>query len=158
MCQLCGCQEFIKKEKGAVLERVIKIVKELSLTPANVDTYEATETISDIIAPLCSREEEVYQTAAWIAKLHEDMPRSGREEKCQAHVQAFRDIFSHLPAQGDPKLIATTWHQLEQLARELDEVALASLDPTTRETIQAVNHVHDDMKAKRARLKEHYSL
>lgn len=158
MCQLCGCQEFIKKGKGAVLQRVEEIMKELSVTTANVNDYEDTETISGIIAPLCSKEEEVSQTATWVSKLHDDMPRSNREKRCQAHVRAFRDIFSRLPAKGEPKLIATTFHQLEQLARELDETALASLDPETRETIQAVNHVHDDMEAQRARLWEHYGL
>lgn len=158
MCQLCGCTEFIKRGKGIIRERVVAIVRELELTPANVDDYEATETISGIIAPLCSREEEIYQTAAWVSKLHEDMPRGGREERCQAYARAFRDIFARLPARGNPKLIATSWHQLEQLTKELGEVDLAALNPEVRETIQAVSHVHDGMEAKRTRLKERYGL
>ena len=121
-------------------------MEELGLTPANVDDYEATEVISRLIVPFTVKEEKVYQTAAWMASLHENMRQ--QDERYQAHVRAFWDIFARLPAQGQPKHIATTYHQLEQLARELDETALASLDFQNQEVIQAVNRVHDDLEPK----------
>ncbi len=157
MCESCSCQQFIKEGKEAVLKQVVDTIKELLLTPTNVDDYEATETISGMIAPFGLREDEVYQTACWVSSLHEDNPRVRRGERYQAHVRAFQDIFARLPAQGDPKQIATTYHQLEQLARELDETVVASLDTEIQQAIQAVNHVHDDT-TRRARLVERYGL
>ncbi len=157
MCQRCGCQQFIKEGKEAILKRAVDIVKELRLSPANVDDYEITETMSGIIAPFGLKEDEVYQAASWVSSLHDDNPRVRRGEQYQNHVRAFRDIFARLPVQGDPKHIATTYHQLEQLARELDDVAKASLDPEIREAIEAVNHVHDD-RTRAARVRERYSL
>lgn len=157
MCERCGCQQFIKEGRKAILRRVVDIIKELRVTPTNSDDYEATETISGIIAPFGLREDEVFQTASWVSGLHEDNPRVKRGEQYQAHVRAFRDIFTRLPARGDPKHIATTWHQLEQLARELDETVVASLNTEIQQAIQAVNHVHDDT-TRQARLVERYGL
>ncbi len=45
MCQVCGCQQFIKEGQESIRKRVIDIVKELRVTPSNVDDYELTETI-----------------------------------------------------------------------------------------------------------------
>ena len=157
MCQRCGCQQLIKEGKEAIRKRVVDIVKELRLTPANVDEYENTEVISALIAPFGLRKDEVYQTASWVSGLHEGVPQANQDERYQAHVCAFRDIFTHLPVQGDPKHIATTYHQLERLARELDETAIASLNPEIQMAIQAVNHVHNDT-TRQARLKARYAL
>lgn len=157
MCQSCGCQQFIKAGQEAMVRRVTEIVAELQLTPANVDDYECTETISGSIAPFGIKEDEVYQVASWVSGLHDDNPQARRAEQYQKHVIAFRDIFARLPVQGDPKHIATIYHQLEQLARELNEPAKASLAPKIHQTIEAVNHVHDD-RTRAARVKERYSL
>lgn len=157
MCQLCECTEYTKQGKGAVLRRVVEIVNDLGLTPENVDDYECTETISGVIAPFGGRQDEVYQIASWVSGLHEDNPQVRRGERYQKHVEAFRDIFARLPLQGDPKHIATTYHQLEQLARHLDKADMASLEPEFRKAIEAVNHVHED-RTRQSRLKERYGL
>ncbi|MBI2287911.1 MAG: hypothetical protein HYY41_05055 [Chloroflexi bacterium] len=157
MCERCGCQEFIKNGKEAVRKRAVDIVKELQLNPNNIDDYECTETISGMIAPFGNRDDEVYQTASWISGLHQGMRRLDRDERYQNHVRAFRDLFARLPIKGDPKHITTTYHQLEQLARELDEKTIASLDPDTRQTINTVNHIHED-STRRARLQKRYGL
>ncbi len=155
MCQLCGCGQYIEQGKRAVLKRAVEIVKELGITARNADDYENTEIISRLIVPFGSREDDIYQTAAWVSNLH-----TGRsqDDRYQAHIRAFRDIFSLLPAQGEPKDIATTYHQLEQLGHELDETDLASLDTETRETLQAVNNIHVELKVKEERLKQRYDL
>lgn len=158
MCELCGCNQYIKQGKEAVLRRTVEIVKELCLTIQNADDYEATEVISGLIAPFGSKEDDVYQTAAWVSNLHMGMSRLDRDKRYQAHVRAFRDIFSRLPVRGEPKHIATTYHQLEQLCRELDEADLASLETQTKEAIQAVNQVHEGLEVKVARLKQRYGL
>ena len=157
MCQNCGCQQFIKEGKEIVLKRAVDIVKELRLTPANVDDYEATETVSGFIAPFGLRGDGVFRAASWISDLHQGVNRTNRQEQYQAHERAFRDIFARLPVQGDAKQIGTIYHQLEQLAREVDETAMASLEPEIRETIQAVNRVHEDT-TRAARLRERYGL
>lgn len=158
MCQLCGCSQYTKEGKEAVLRRIVEIVKELCLTAQNADDYEATEVISGIIAPFGSKEDDVYQAAAWVSSLHMGMRRLDRDERYQAHVRAFSDIFSRLPVQGEPKHIATIYHQLEQLGRGLDEADLAALDSQTKEAVQAVNQVHDGLEVKVARLKQRYGL
>ena len=136
----------------------MEIIKELGLTATNVDDYEDTEQISRLIAPFGAVEDDVYPTAAWVGALHMSQPNRTRAEHYQAHVRAFRDIFSRLPVQGEPKHIVTTYHQLEELGQELDDADLASLDPETKETVQTVNHVHDDLAVKVARLKQRYGL
>ncbi len=158
MCQICGCSQYTKQGKEAVLKRATEIVKELGLTAQNAEDYEDTEQISRLIAPFGAVEDNVYPTAAWVGALHMSQPNRTREKHYQAHVQAFRDIFSRLPAKGEPKDIVTTYHQLEELGQELDDADLASLDPETRETVLKVNHVHDDLAVKVARLKQRYSL
>lgn len=135
----------------------MEIVSELGITTENVDDYECTETISGMSAPFGLREDEVYQTASWVSGLHRDNPQVRREEQYQKHVEAFQDIFAHLPVQGDPKHIATTYHQLEQLARQLDEAALASVESEIRQAIEAVNRVHED-RTRQSRLKDRYGL
>ncbi|MBI4187871.1 MAG: hypothetical protein HY529_01555 [Chloroflexi bacterium] len=157
MCDLCGCQEFIKKGQESIRKRSVEIVKELRLAPNNIDDYECTEAISGMIAPFGNRDDEVYHAASWISGLHQSMSRLDRDERYQKHAHAFRDLFARLPVKGDPKHITTTYHQLEQLARELDEKSLASLDSETRRTIDTVNHIHED-RTRQARLKERYGL
>ncbi len=158
MCELCGCSQYMKQGKEAVLRRTVEIIKELGLTAQNVDDYEETEVISCLIAPFGSREDEAYQTAAWVSNLHMSMRQLDFAQRYQAHVRAFRDIFSRLPARGEPKHIVTTYHQMEQLSQELDDVDLASLAPETKEILQAVNRVHDGLEVKVARLKQRYGL
>lgn len=158
MCELCGCSQYIKQGKEAVLRRAMEIVKELDLTAKNVDNYEDTEQISRLIAPFGSIEDNVYQTAAWVGTLHMSQRNRNREEHYQAHVRAFRDIFSRLPVQGEPKHIVTTYHQLEELGQELNDADPASLDPETKEILQAVIHVHDDLAARVTGLKQRYGL
>jgi len=157
MCQRCGCQQFINGGQETIRKRVVDIIEELRLNTTNLDDYENTEVISSLIAPFSNTEDEIYATASWVSALHEGVRQSNRDERYQTHARAFQDIFSRLPVQGDPKHIATTYHQLEQLARDLDETTLTSLDLDTQETIQAVNHVHEDT-TRQTRLKERYGL
>lgn len=157
MCQICGCQEFIKNGQESIRKRVLDIISELRVTPNNVDDYEFTESIAGLIAPFGVQEDETYQTAAWISDLHKGSRAFDPEIRYQSHVRAFKDIFARLPVKGTPKHLATTWHQLEQLARELDDKHLASLDADMQKAIEAVNHVHDD-RTRQARLKERYGL
>ena len=105
MCQRCGCKQLIKEGKEAIRKRVVDIVKELRLTPANVDEYENTEVISALIAPFGLRKDEVYQTASWVSGLHEGVPQANPAERYQAHVCAFRDFFLHPPVHGAPSHI-----------------------------------------------------
>lgn len=158
MCQLCGCDQYIKQGKQAVLNRATEIVKELGLTTANVDDYEDTERIGRFIAPFGAADDEVYKTAVWTSKLHMGMGRLNQSERYQAHVRALRDIYSRLPAKGEPKHVVTIYHQLEQLCRELENDELVSLAPEIREAVLAVKRVHDNPEAKEKALKQRYNL
>lgn len=155
MCELCGCQEYIKQGKEEVLRRITEVVEELALTPENVADYEDTEIISGIIAPFGSQKDDIFQTATWVSDLHQNI---NRLERYKVHIQAFRGILSQLPLKGDPRHIITIYHQLEQFGHELDDADLASLDAGTREAMQAVIHVHDNLRNRVAELKQQYGL
>lgn len=157
MCQICGCQQFIKEGQDSILKRVTDIINELQVTPSNVDDYECTETIAGMVAPFGSQKDEVYQTAAWISDLHKSGRSFDPDVRYRAQIQAFKDIFARLPVKGTPRDLATNWHQLEQLARELNEKSLASLDIEMQKIVNAVNHVHDD-RTRQTRIKERYKL
>ncbi len=156
MCELCGCSQYLAQGKEAVLKRTTEVVKELALTAGNANDYEDTEIIASIVAPLDTGDEDVYQAVVWISSLHMAVP--SWKEQSEAVVRAFRDIFSRLPVQGEPRHVVTIYHQLEQFIRELDDSDLASLDPETREAMQAMRHVHDDLEAKVAGMKQRYGL
>lgn len=158
MCRLCECTTYIAKGKDAVLKRATEIIRIFRLTAQNVDDFEATEVISSLIAPFGSREDGVFRTAAWVSRLHDDGLQGEREQRYRASVQAFEDIFKRLPVHGNPKVLATTFHQLEQLCREMADDDLVSTESDVREAILAVNHVHDNMDIKVAQLKARYGL
>lgn len=158
MCQLCGCSQYLKQGKQAVLKRAAEITQELGLTAENADDYEAIEIISRLIAPFGAIDDEVYETAVWTSKLHLDMSQLGRYQRYEAHARALREIFSSLPAKGEPKHVITIYHQLEQLIRDLDNDDLASVDSESREAVLAVKRVHDGLEAKENTLKQRYNL
>ncbi len=159
MCELCGCTQYIKEGKEAVLKRAEEIIVELALSPDNVDDYENTEIITRLICPFGSMGDEVYKTAVWVSDLHMSVRKPNRfEESYQAHVRAFQDILSRLPVKGEPRHIVTTYHQLEQLGREVDSNDLASVEPKIREALLAVNQVHEGAQSKEAKLRQRYDL
>ncbi len=158
MCELCGCRQYIAQGKEAVLRRAVEIVNELQITAENLASYENTELISSLIAPFGSRTDDVYQTAAWISDLHAVPGLVNRNTRYEEYVRAFRDIFARLPAIGNPRDVATAYHQLEQLNKELDDESLASLGPATRDVLVALRRVHDDPEGRETRLKERYGL
>ncbi len=158
MCTRCRCDQYLRKGKPAVLKRASQVIAYLQVTAENVDDYEATETICKLIAPIGSRDDEVLETAAWVSGLHLDTPRAGGREYYDAHIRAFQDIFDRLPVKGNPRAIATTWHQLEQLSRELDTATLASAEPGLRDVVEAVKRVHQGNVARTARLRKRYGL
>ncbi len=158
MCELCGCSHYIGQGKDAVLRRAVEIIKELKLTARNLNDYENTELISTIICPFGSRTDEVYNAAAWISDLHAFPGLINPNARYGDYASAFEDVFARLPAKGDPKHIATTYHQLEQLNKELDDAALSELDTAARKTLQALRRVHDDAGGREAALRKHYGL
>jgi hypothetical protein len=158
MCKLCGCADYIGLGNEAVLRRAVEIVRELGITAQNLADYEDTELICSLIAPFGSRADEIYQTAAWVSDLHAIPGLVNRNVRYPEYLRAFRDIFERLPVHGNPRHIATTYHQLEQLNKELDDAALGSLDPDVREALRALRNVHDQPEAREAHLRERHGL
>lgn len=158
MCQLCGCTEYIRQGKDAVLRRAIEIVDQLEITANNIAAYENTELISSLIAPFGSRTDDVYRTAAFVSDLHASPGMINRNAHYEAYIDAFLDIFEHLPVHGDPNQITTTYHQLEQLNKELDDASLASVEAPTRAALQSLRAVHDDPEGRESRLRKRYGL
>ncbi len=158
MCELCGCTHYIDQGKEAVLSRAVEIVRELKLTPQNLNDYENTELVSTIICPFGSRTDEVYRAAAWISDLHGFPGLINPNARYGDYAKAFEDVFARLPAEGDPKQVATTYHQLEQLNKELKDTDLSSVDVATKSTLQALRRVHEDAPGREAELRKRYGL
>ena len=158
MCELCGCIHFILQGKDAVLARAVEVVKELKLTVRSLPDYENTELMSSIISPFGSRTDEVCRAAEWISDLHAFPGLINPNARYEDYAEAFKDIFARLPVQGDARHIATTYHQLEQLNKELDDADLASVDSGVRSALQALRSVHDDAEGRENHLRQRYGL
>jgi len=157
MCRPCGCGPYIEQGHKAVLNRVIAIIKEMGVTAESAQRFEDGERICGLIASkLASGEdEEVRQIAEWVRELH----KRNYANRSQSYVAAARDVFAKFPAKGAPRNLMTTWHQLEQLCRELTEEEITSVDDAAiRDGIRAVRHVHDDLEQQRVEFIKRYHL
>lgn len=157
MCQPCGCSCYIEQGHKAVLSRVIAIINELGVTADNVQRFEDGERICGLIASKLAggEDDEVRQIAEWVRELH----KRNYADKSQAYAVAARDVFAKFPAKGAPQDIITTWHQLEQLCRELSEEDISSVeDAAVRDAFLAVRHVHDNLKERRIEFMKRYHL
>ena len=158
MCDLCGCKTYIDSGKQAVVNRAQEIVRHLDLTAENTELYEDCERILHEVFSHSfpsSEESEMLTAAQWAHSLHEPIYK----ERYPKYVEAAKDVFARLPVNYDAKSIVTAYHQLEQLAKEIGDKELASIqDARVRETLKAVQEVHDNNLAKKKRLKERYGL
>lgn len=157
MCQPCGCGRYIQQGHKAVLNRAVAIIKELGVTADNAQRFEDGERVCGLIASklASSEDEEVRQIAEWVRELH----KRNYASRSQAYAAAARDVFAKFPAKGAPRDIITTWHQLEQLCRELSDRDISSIeDAAIKEAIQAVKHVHDDLQQQRIDFIKRYHL
>ena len=157
MCQQCGCFPLIEQGRKAVLDRAVAIIEEMGVSAENVQRFEDGERICGLIASKLAAgdDEEVRQIAEWVMELH----KRNYAKKSETYAVAARDVFAKLPAKGPPKDIITTWHQLEQLCRELNEEDISSIeDGAIRDAIRAVTHVHDDLQRRRIEFTRRYHL
>ena len=157
MCKECGCDFIIAQGPEATLARVAAIIKELGVTPENAQAFEDGERICGLIASkqAGAEDQEVAEIAEWFGVLH----RNTYGERNRSYARAAREVFANFPAQGSPREIITTWHQLEQLCRELGDDAISAVaDVTVREAVRAVNCVHDNPQQRRAELLKRYGL
>lgn len=158
MCDLCGCKTYIDSGKQAVVNRAQEIIRRLDLTAENIELFEDCERILHDVSSYSfpsSEESEMLTTAKWAHSLHESIYK----ERLPKYVEAAKDVFARLPVNYDAKSIVTAYHQLEQLAKEIGDKELASIqDARLRETIEAVQKIHDNNLAKKTRLKGSYGL
>ncbi len=156
MCQQCGCLSWIEQGRRAVLNRAVAIIEEMGVSAENVQRFEDGERICGLIASkLASGEdEEVRQIAEWVRELH----KRNYADRSQAYAAAARDVFAKFPANGAPRDIITTWHQLEQLCRELSDEDISSETAAIKDAIRAVKHVHDGLEKSRIEFMRRYRL
>jgi hypothetical protein len=158
MCDLCGCKTYIDSGKQAVVNRVQEIITRLDLRAENTELFEDCERILHEVFSYAfpsSGESEMLTTAKWAHSLHEPIYK----ERLPKYIEAAKDVFARLPVKVDARSVVTAYHQLEQLAKEIGDKELASIeDARARETIKAVQKVHDNNLAKKTRLKERYGL
>lgn len=157
MCQQCGCLSWIEQGRRAVLNRAVAIIDEMGVSAKNVQRFEDGERICGLIASKLAAgdDEEVRQIAEWVMELH----KRNYAKKSEAYAAAARDVFAKLPAKGPPKDIITSWHQLEQLCRQLSEEDISSIgNGAIRDAIRAVKHVHDDLQQRRIEFTKRYHL
>jgi len=158
MCDLCGCKTYINSGKQVVVNRAQEIIRRLDLTAENIELFEDCERILHEVFSYSfpsSEESEMLTTANWAHSLHESIYK----ERFPRYVEAAKDVFARLPVNNDAKRIVTAYHQFEQLAKEIGDKELASIeDARVRETIRAVWQVHNNNFAKKTRLRERYGL
>lgn len=158
MCDLCGCKTYIDSGKQAVVNRAQEIITRLDLTAENTELFEDCERILHEVFSYsfpASEKSEMLTTAEWAHSLHEPIYR----ERLLKYIEAAKDVFAQLPVNYDAKSIVTAYHQLEQLAKEIGGKELALIqDARVRETIRAVQKVHDNNLAKKTSLKGRYAL
>ena len=158
MCELCGCTTYIESGKQAILGRAEEIVDKLKLTPRNAELFEDCERISYEVVAHSSppfEGDEILDICRWAHSLHEPIYK----ERCPKYLDAAKDVFSRLPVKGDTKEAITTYHQLEQLLKKINDAELESIkDKNVREALMAVRNVHDNNPGKKARLNERYGL
>ncbi|MBI2998857.1 MAG: hypothetical protein HYY46_10495 [Deltaproteobacteria bacterium] len=157
MCEQCGCFPLIEQGRKAVLDRAVAIIEKMGVSAENVQRFEDGERICGLVASKLAdgEDEEVRQVAEWVRGLH----KRNYAERSEAYVAAARDVFARFPAKGSPRDVITTWHQLEQLCRELSEEDISSIeDSATRDAIRAVTHVHDDLQQRRVDFARRYHL
>jgi len=157
MCQPCGCGHYIEQGHKAVLNRVIAIIEQMGVTADNVQRFEDGERIGGLIASklAAGEDEEVRQIAEWVRELH----KRNYADRSQSYAAAARDVFAKFRANGAPRDIITTWHQIEQLCRKLTVEDISSVeDAAIRDAFLAVRHVHDDLKERRVEFMKRYHL
>lgn len=157
MCQQCGCLPLIEQGRKAVVDRAVAIIEEMGVSAENVQRFEDGERICGLIASKLATgdDEETRQIAEWVMGLH----KRNYAKKSEAYAAAARDVFAKFPAKGPPKDIITTWHQLEQLCRELNEEDISFVeDGAIKDAIRAVKHVHDDLQQRRVEFERRYHL
>ena len=158
MCDLCGCKTYLDSGKQAAVNRAQEIIRHLDLTAENIELFEDCERILHEVFSYSFpsyEESEMLVVSRWAHSLHQHI----YTERFPKYIGAAKDVFDLLPVSGDAKDIVTAYHQLEQLAKEIEDKELASIeDARIRETIKAVWGVHDNNLAKKTRLKERYGL
>ncbi|WP_455285858.1 hypothetical protein [[Eubacterium] cellulosolvens] len=158
MCDLCGCKAYIDSGKQAVVSRAEEIVRQLDLAPENIELFEDCERILHEVFSYSFpsyEETEILTVSRWVHELHEPIYR----ERFPSYLKAAEDVLARLPVSGNAKDLVTKYHQLEQLAKEIGDKELASIeDARFKETIKGIWSVHDSNLAKKTRLKEGYGL
>lgn len=158
MCDLCGCKTYIDSGKQAVIARAEEIVKKLNITRDSVELFEDCERILHEVFSYSfasSEESELLTASKWAHELHEPIYK----ERFPKYLEAAKAVFARLPVIDNTKDIVTTYHQLEQLAKEIEDKELGFIeDGNVRETIKAIWSVHDNNLAKKTKLKERYGL
>ncbi|MBI2952803.1 MAG: hypothetical protein HYY30_00685 [Chloroflexi bacterium] len=157
MCQTCDCEAIIEQGPRVILDRAIAIIKGLGVTLENMEEFEDAERICDVISAKTpgSDDAEVARIAQRVAEFH----RNAHGKRNQALVNAARDVFTRMPAEGDRMEVITAWHRLEQLCHKLDDDVLSSIEADgIAEILRGVQHIHDNQIERRKELLRRYGL
>jgi len=135
-------------ETGNPLEIAERIIKEIKLTPENVDAYEDCEVIADLMNEDVLNEindQDFRKLLQDMRRLHSEV----RRMNYPVYVNIARELFEKIP----DKNYILRYHEVEQLSRRIREQEIMQIkDAKLRETLERLKHIHDDIAIKKANI------
>lgn len=135
-------------ETGNPIEIAERIIKEIKLTPENIDAYENCEIITDMM------DEDVLNEIndQDFRKLLQDMRRLHSEVRRMnypVYINMARELFEKIPDEN----YILRYHEVEQLSKRIKEQEIMQIkDVKLRETLERLKHIHDDIAIKKANI------
>ncbi len=131
-----------------MVEKAVRIIREIELAPEDVEKYENCEIISDLLNNEMLGLIEDLDLRKVIRQMR-NLHREIRKENYRGYVHTTKELFGKI-LRADYVL---RYHQLEQLSNKLNDSEIKKIrDKKIREVLQKVKHVHENIADKKANL------
>jgi len=129
----------------AHVEKAMKIISELRLTPKNINQYEECEIISDLLDGELLRymtDEELRKIIQKMRDLHVEV----RRMNYAAYIDMAKELFRKIPNRH----YVLEYHELEQLSKKISDSEVKKIkEKNIREILDKVKHIHDNIDEKK---------
>jgi hypothetical protein len=136
------------------INKINGIIEEIGLTPTNIMQYEECEIITDLMDDDIVNEVTDQQFRILLKKmraLHEEIRKMNYDE----YIRTAVDIYQRIPNKED----VLKYHDAEQISKLLTDTDLTRIqDNQLRNTIRALQHVHDNIAEKKANVIKRMNL
>lgn len=135
-------------ETGNPIEIAERIIKEIKLTPENIDAYENCEIITDMMDEDVLNEindQDFRKLLQDTRRLHSEV----RRMNYPVYINMARELFEKIPDEN----YILRYHEVEQLSKRIKEQEIMQIkDVKLRETLERLKHIHDDIAIKKANI------